>query len=100
MTCASNLTDIFAEHVCRLLECQMQEQERVHDEKYQKLLEEANKLRAEKEQQQKLLTQSLVLPEDARIEASLKHEITRLTNENLVGPAVEHPKHQCDSVCD
>uniref|UniRef100_A0A3B3DML6 Myosin VAb n=2 Tax=Oryzias melastigma TaxID=30732 RepID=A0A3B3DML6_ORYME len=67
----------------RLLECQMQEQERVHDEKYQKLLEEANKLRAEKEQQQKLLTQSLVLPEDARIEASLKHEITRLTNENL-----------------
>lgn len=62
----------------------MQEQERVHDEKYRKLLEEVNKLKEEKEQQQKLLTQSLHLPEDARIEASLKHEIMRLTNENLV----------------
>ncbi|XP_011474322.1 unconventional myosin-Va [Oryzias latipes] len=67
----------------RLLECQMQEEQRVHDERYQKLLEEVNKLKAEKEQQQKLLAQSLILPEDARIEASLKHEITRLTNENL-----------------
>lgn len=69
----------------RLLECHMQEQERVHNEKYNKLLEEVNKLKEEKEQQQKLLTQSLHLPEEARIEASLKHEITRLTNENLVG---------------
>uniref|UniRef100_A0A7N6FEG4 Myosin VAb n=1 Tax=Anabas testudineus TaxID=64144 RepID=A0A7N6FEG4_ANATE len=67
----------------RLLECQMREQEHVHDEKYRKLLEEVNKLKEEKEQQHKLLTQSLHLPEDARIEASLKHEITRLTNENL-----------------
>ncbi|KAI3370674.1 hypothetical protein L3Q82_007236 [Scortum barcoo] len=67
----------------RLLEYQMQEQERVHNEKYNKLLEEVNKLRSDKEQQQKLLSQSLLLPEDARIEASLKHEITRLTNDNL-----------------
>lgn len=74
---------------CRLLECQMQEEQRVHDERYQKLLEEVNKLKAEKEQQQKLLAQSLILPEDARIEASLKHEITRLTNENLVRPVVD-----------
>lgn len=63
----------------------MQEQERVHSEKHKELLEEVNKLRNEKEQQQKLLTQSLLLPEDARVEASLKHEITRLTSENLVG---------------
>lgn len=69
----------------RLLEFQMQEQERVHNEKYRELLEEVNKLKNEKEQQQKLLAQSLFLSEDARIEASLKHEITRLTNENLVG---------------
>lgn len=62
----------------------MREQEHVHDEKYRKLLDEVNKLKEEKEQQHKLLTQSLHLPEDARIEASLKHEITRLTNENLV----------------
>ncbi|XP_071352563.1 unconventional myosin-Va-like isoform X2 [Trachinotus anak] len=67
----------------RLLELQMQEQERVHDEKCRKLLEEVKKLRDEKEQQQKLLVQSLHLPEDARIEAGLKHEITRLTSENL-----------------
>ncbi|XP_070686201.1 unconventional myosin-Va-like [Pempheris klunzingeri] len=67
----------------RLLECQMQEQQRVHSEKCRKLLEEVGKLKDEKEQQQKLLAQSLFLPEDARIEASLNHEITRLTNENL-----------------
>ncbi|XP_039989596.1 unconventional myosin-Va-like [Xiphias gladius] len=67
----------------RLLEFQMQEQERVHDEKCRKLLEEVNKSKDEKQQQQKLLAQSLLLPEDARIEASLKHEIARLANENL-----------------
>ncbi len=63
----------------------MQEQERVHSEKYRKLLEEVNKLKNEKEQQQKLLAESLLLSEDARVEASLKHEMTRLTAENLVG---------------
>ncbi|XP_067446055.1 unconventional myosin-Va-like isoform X1 [Thunnus thynnus] len=67
----------------RLLECQMQEQECLHNEKNKKLLQEVNKLKEEKEQQQKLLAQSLNLPEGARIEAILKHEITRLTNENL-----------------
>ncbi|MED6279635.1 Unconventional myosin-Va [Characodon lateralis] len=67
----------------RLLETQMQEQECLHSQKYRKLEEEMNKLRTEKEQQQKLLAQSLLLPEDARVEASLKHEITRLTTENL-----------------
>lgn len=70
---------------CRLLEYQMHEQERVHNERYMKLVEEMNKLKDEKEQQQKMLAQSLLLPEDARIEASLKLEITRLTRENLVG---------------
>lgn len=64
----------------------MQEHERVNNEKCKKLLEEVNKLKKEKEQQQKLLAQSLSLPEGARIGASLNHEITRLTNENLVGP--------------
>nr|XP_040017636.1 unconventional myosin-Va-like [Gasterosteus aculeatus aculeatus] len=67
----------------RILECQMQEQKRATDEENRKLLDEVNKFKAEKEQQQKLLTQSLLLPEDARIEASLKHEMTRLTSENL-----------------
>ncbi|CAK6961537.1 unconventional myosin-Va-like [Scomber scombrus] len=73
----------------RLLECQMQEQESFHSEKYKKLLQEVNQLKEEKEQQQKLLSQSLLLPEDARVEFILKHEITRLTNENL-----EHMEQQ------
>lgn len=63
----------------------MHEQERAHNERYMKLVEEMNKLKDEKEQQQKMLAQSLLLPEDARIEATLKLEITRLTRENLVG---------------
>lgn len=63
----------------------MHEQERVHNERCMKLVEEMNKLKDEKEQQQQMLAQSLLLPEDARIEASLKLEITRLTRENLVG---------------
>uniref|UniRef100_A0A3B4GVA1 Unconventional myosin-Va-like n=1 Tax=Pundamilia nyererei TaxID=303518 RepID=A0A3B4GVA1_9CICH len=67
----------------RLLEYQMHEQERVHNERCMKLVEEMNKLKDEKEQQQQMLAQSLLLPEDARIEASLKLEITRLTRENL-----------------
>ncbi|KAG8012720.1 Unconventional myosin-Va, partial [Nibea albiflora] len=67
----------------RLLEHQMQEQEQSHNERYGKLLEEVNKLKKEKEQQQNLLAQSLLLSEEARIDASLKHEIARLANENL-----------------
>lgn len=42
------------------------------------------RLRKEKEEEQNLLAQSLVLSEEARIDARLKHEITRLTGENLV----------------
>lgn len=64
----------------------MQKQKRAHGEESKKMLEELNKLRSEKEQQQKMLAQSLLLSEDARVEASLKHEIMRLTNDNLVGP--------------
>lgn len=68
----------------RLLEGQIQQQTRAHAEEYNKLLEEVKRLRKEKEEQQNLLAQSLVLSEDARVEAGLKHEITRLTRENLV----------------
>lgn len=62
----------------------MQQQKRAHAEECEKLLEEVKRLREEKEEQQNLLAQSLVLSEDARVEARLKHEITRLTRENLV----------------
>ncbi|XP_029697392.1 unconventional myosin-Va-like [Takifugu rubripes] len=67
----------------RLLESQMQQQRRVHTEEYNKLLDEVERLRQEKEEEQNLLAQSLVLSEDAHIEGHLKHEITRLTRENL-----------------
>ncbi|XP_058500889.1 unconventional myosin-Va-like [Solea solea] len=67
----------------RLMESQMQKQERVHGEKCRELTEEMKRLKEEVELQKKLLNQSLFLPEDARIDASLKHEITRLTKENL-----------------
>lgn len=76
----------------RILESQMREQDRIHNEELKKLVEEMNKLKDEKEQQQKLLAQSLLLPDDARVEASLKHEITRLTNENL--ELMEHSEKQ------
>ncbi|XP_054632722.1 unconventional myosin-Va-like isoform X2 [Dunckerocampus dactyliophorus] len=67
----------------RVLEYQMQNLKKQHSERYEKLQDEVNTLKEEKEQQQKLLAQTLVLPEDARIEAGLKLEITRLTSENL-----------------
>lgn len=62
----------------------MQQQRHVHTEEYNKLLDEVKGLRMEKEEQN-LLAQSLALSEDAHIEGHLKHEITRLTRENLVG---------------
>uniref|UniRef100_A0A667Z492 Myosin VAb n=1 Tax=Myripristis murdjan TaxID=586833 RepID=A0A667Z492_9TELE len=67
----------------RLLERQLQRQEQVHREECEELRDVVRRLRHEQKQQQQLLAQSLLLPEDARIDASLQHEITRLTNENL-----------------
>uniref|UniRef100_H3D867 Myosin VAb n=1 Tax=Tetraodon nigroviridis TaxID=99883 RepID=H3D867_TETNG len=67
----------------RLLECQMQQQKRAHMEECNQLLEEVQRLREEREEQRNLLAQSLVLSEDARIEACLNHEIRRLARENL-----------------
>lgn len=45
---------------------------------------ELQSVKEENNRQQQLLAQNLQLPPEARIEASLQHEITRLTNENLV----------------
>ncbi|GLD73270.1 unconventional myosin-Va isoform X8 [Lates japonicus] len=45
---------------------------------------ELQNVKEENNRQQQLLAQNLQLPPEARIEASLQHEITRLTNENLV----------------
>ncbi|XP_073786137.1 unconventional myosin-Va isoform X20 [Danio rerio] len=67
----------------RLLESQLQAQRRSHDNEVEVLRGELHSLKEENNRQQQLLAQNLQLPPEARIEASLQHEITRLTNENL-----------------
>uniref|UniRef100_A0A8C9SUL4 Unconventional myosin-Va n=1 Tax=Scleropages formosus TaxID=113540 RepID=A0A8C9SUL4_SCLFO len=67
----------------RLLEAQMQAQKRNHENEIEVLHGELQSLKEENNRQQQLLAQNLQLPPEARIEASLQHEITRLTHENL-----------------
>ncbi|KAF7698761.1 hypothetical protein HF521_003503 [Silurus meridionalis] len=67
----------------RLLESQLQAQRRSHEAELESLRGELHCVKEENQRQQQLLTQNLQLPPEARIEASLQHEITRLTNENL-----------------
>lgn len=68
----------------RLLESQLQSQKWSHENEAEALRGEIQSLKEENNRQQQLLAQNLQLPPEARIEASLQHEITRLTNENLV----------------
>ncbi|XP_034091429.1 unconventional myosin-Va isoform X5 [Gymnodraco acuticeps] len=67
----------------RLLEHQLQTQRRGYDNEVESLHGELQNVKEENNRQQQLLAQNLQLPPEARIEASLQHEITRLTNENL-----------------
>uniref|UniRef100_A0A3P8RNL4 Myosin VA n=1 Tax=Amphiprion percula TaxID=161767 RepID=A0A3P8RNL4_AMPPE len=67
----------------RLLEQQLQTQRRTYDNEVEALRGELQNVKEENNRQQQLLAQNLQLPPEARIEASLQHEITRLTNENL-----------------
>ncbi|KAK7160723.1 hypothetical protein R3I93_008403 [Phoxinus phoxinus] len=67
----------------RLLESQLQAQRRSHDNEVEVLRGELHSVKEDNNRQQQLLAQNLQLPPEARIEASLQHEITRLTNENL-----------------
>lgn len=69
----------------RLLEHQLQTQRRSYEVEVEALRGELQSVKEENNRQQQLLAQNLQLPPEARIEASLQHEITRLTNENLVG---------------
>lgn len=75
----------------RLLESQLQSQKRSHENEAEALRGEIQSLKEENNRQQQLLAQNLQLPPEARIEASLQHEITRLTNENLVRTAEQPP---------
>ncbi|XP_044049836.1 unconventional myosin-Va isoform X5 [Siniperca chuatsi] len=67
----------------RLLEHQLQTQRKSYDNEVEALRGELQNVKEENNRQQQLLAQNLQLPPEARIEASLQHEITRLTNENL-----------------
>ncbi|RVE74746.1 hypothetical protein OJAV_G00025150 [Oryzias javanicus] len=67
----------------KLLEHQLQSQRRTYDNEVESLRGELQNVKEENNRQQQLLAQNLQLPPEARIEASLQHEITRLTNENL-----------------
>uniref|UniRef100_A0A8C4TCA4 Unconventional myosin-Va n=1 Tax=Erpetoichthys calabaricus TaxID=27687 RepID=A0A8C4TCA4_ERPCA len=69
--------------VNRLLESQLQSQRKGYENEVEVLRGELQSLKEENNRQQQLLAQNLQLPPEARIEASLQHEITRLTNENL-----------------
>ncbi|XP_031755045.1 unconventional myosin-Va isoform X6 [Xenopus tropicalis] len=67
----------------RVLESQLQSQKKAFENEVEALRGEIQALKEENNRQQQLLAQNLQLPPEARIEASLQHEITRLTNENL-----------------
>ncbi|PKU29146.1 unconventional hypothetical protein [Limosa lapponica baueri] len=68
----------------RLLEAQLQEQRREHEEEVEALKNEVDAMKEEMEKQQQAFLQTLQLSPEAQVEFGLQQEITRLTNENLV----------------
>ncbi|NXC89746.1 MYO5B protein, partial [Cercotrichas coryphoeus] len=69
--------------VLRLLEAQLQEQRREHEEEVEALRNEMDLMQEELEKQQQAFLQTLQLSPEAQVEFGLQREITRLTNENL-----------------
>uniref|UniRef100_A0A452GZS1 Myosin VB n=1 Tax=Gopherus agassizii TaxID=38772 RepID=A0A452GZS1_9SAUR len=70
--------------VARLLEAQLQDQRREHEEEVETLKTQMETLREEMEKQQQAFFQTLQLPPEAQVEFGIQQEIARLTNENLV----------------
>ncbi|XP_051975365.1 LOW QUALITY PROTEIN: unconventional myosin-Va-like [Xyrauchen texanus] len=67
-----------------LLVSQLQTQGQSHEKEVEGMKAEFQQLRAElDQQQQQMLSDNPELPQDARIQASLQHEISRLTQQNL-----------------
>lgn len=87
-----------ASSTSRLLEQQLQAQRRTYDTEVESLRSELQSVKEDNNRQQQLLAQNLQLPPEARIEASLQHEITRLTNENLVR-LNQHPVGHAGDQC-
>ncbi|XP_066523254.1 unconventional myosin-Va [Hoplias malabaricus] len=67
----------------RLLESQLQAERQDHADELQALRAELQAMREERDKQQQLLSQTLQLPQDARVNAALQHEITHLTRNNI-----------------
>uniref|UniRef100_A0A8D0FFF7 Myosin VB n=1 Tax=Strix occidentalis caurina TaxID=311401 RepID=A0A8D0FFF7_STROC len=70
--------------VARLLEAQLQDQRREHEEEVEALKNQVDAIKEEMEkQQQALLQTTLQLSPEVQVEFGIQQEITRLTNENL-----------------
>ncbi|NXL04348.1 MYO5B protein, partial [Mesembrinibis cayennensis] len=67
----------------RLLEAQLQDQRREHEEEVEALKNQVDAMKEEMEKQQQAFLQTLQLSPEAQVEFGLQQEITRLTNENL-----------------
>ncbi|XP_014750384.1 PREDICTED: unconventional myosin-Vb isoform X1 [Sturnus vulgaris] len=67
----------------RLLEAQLQDQRREHEEEMEALKNQVDLMQEELEKQQQAFLQTLQLSPEVQVELGLQHEITRLTNENL-----------------
>ncbi|NWH75945.1 MYO5B protein, partial [Piaya cayana] len=67
----------------RLLEAQLQDERREHEEEVEVLRKEMNAMKEEMEKQQQTFLQTLQLSPEAQWNFGLQQEITRLTNENL-----------------
>ncbi|XP_067401502.1 unconventional myosin-Vb isoform X2 [Emydura macquarii macquarii] len=67
----------------RLLEAQLQDQRREHEEEVETLKTQMEALREEMEKQQHAFFQTLQLSPETQVEFGIQQEITRLTNENL-----------------
>uniref|UniRef100_A0A674GL51 Myosin VB n=1 Tax=Taeniopygia guttata TaxID=59729 RepID=A0A674GL51_TAEGU len=66
-----------------LLEAQLQEQRREHEEEMEALKNQVDFMQEELEKQQQAFLQTLQLSPEVQVEFGLQQEITRLTNENL-----------------
>ncbi|XP_041356072.1 unconventional myosin-Vb-like [Gigantopelta aegis] len=67
----------------RLLQSQLDQTEKETRRKEEEYIQEITELKRENQRQQKLIGQNLTLSPQAKIEATMQHEITRMTAENL-----------------
>ncbi|XP_043934210.1 unconventional myosin-Vb isoform X2 [Protopterus annectens] len=67
----------------RLLEAQLQDHMREHEQEVEALKSQIEAVMEEKEKQEQVFSQALQLSPEARVEFSVQQEITRLTDENL-----------------